>query len=262
MFRKNEEDIQNLKVPTVRNTKIPLKEISEIYTSSGSAFIYRDLNKRLLGIKFSVRERDLGSTIKDAQAKVNKALKLPKGYSIGWVGEFESQVRATKRLSQVIPLCLVMIFVLLFITFGNARDAGLVLVNVPFALIGGILALHITGTIFGISAGVGFIALFGICIQNGVILISVFKKNLEAKSSLESSIRQGVQSRIRPVVMTAMMAAIGLLPAALSHGIGSETQRPLAIVVIGGLVSATILTLFIFPLIVHVVYRKSLKDIK
>jgi heavy metal efflux system protein len=261
-FRRNEEDIRNLKVPTVRNTKIPLKEIADIYTSSGSAFIYRDLNKRLIGVKFSVRERDLGSTVNEAQARVNKVLKLPKGYSVGWVGEFESQVRASKRLSQVIPLCLVMIFILLFITFGNARDAGLVLVNVPFALIGGILALHITGTIFGISAGVGFIALFGICIQNGVILISVFKKNLEAKQSLESSIRLGVQSRIRPVIMTAMMAAIGLLPAAMSHGIGSETQHPLAIVVIGGLISATVLTLLIFPLIVHVVYRKNLKDIQ
>jgi heavy metal efflux system protein len=261
-FRKNEEDIQNLKVPTVRNTKIPLKEIADIYTSTGSAFIYRDYNKRLIGVKFSIRERDLGSTIKEAQGRVAKVLKLPKGYSVGWVGDFESQVRASKRLTQVIPICLVLIFVLLFITFGNARDAGLVLINVPFALIGGILALHITGTIFGISAGVGFIALFGICIQNGVILISVFKKNLESKFDLESSIRQGVKSRIRPVVMTALMAAIGLMPAALSHGIGSETQKPLAIVVIGGLVTATILTLLIFPLIVHVVYRKSLKDLR
>lgn len=261
-FRKNEDDIRNLKVPTVLNTKIPLKEIADIYTSTGSAFIYRDFNKRLIGIKFSVRERDLGSTIKDAQANVDKLLKLPKGYSVVWVGEFESQVRASKRLTEVIPLCLTLIFVLLFITFGNARDAGLVLINVPFALIGGILALHATGTIFGISAGVGFIALFGICIQNGVILISVFKKNLEAKMDLETSIRLGVKSRIRPVIMTALMAAIGLLPAAMSHGIGSETQRPLAIVVIGGLISATVLTLLIFPLIVHLGYRKDLKDIK
>jgi heavy metal efflux system protein len=136
-----------------------------------------------------------------------------------------------------------------------------VLVNVPFAIIGGILALHVTGTIFGISAGVGFIALFGICIQNGVILISVFKKNLENKLSLDDAVRQGVKSRIRPVIMTALMAAIGLLPAALSSGIGSETQKPLAIVVIGGLISATILTLLIFPLVVQIVYRKNLKEI-
>jgi cobalt-zinc-cadmium resistance protein CzcA len=260
-FRKDEEDIKNLKVPTVRGTKVPLKEIADISTSTGSAFIYRDLNNRLIGIKFSVRERDLGSTIKEAQAKVDKALVLPKGYSIGWVGEFESQVRASKRLSQVVPICLIMIFILLFITFGNAQDAGLVLVNVPFAIIGGILALHVTGTIFGISAGVGFIALFGICIQNGVILISVFKKNLENKFSLDEAVKQGVKSRIRPVIMTALMAAIGLMPAALSSGIGSETQKPLAIVVIGGLISATILTLLIFPLVVQIAYRKNFKDI-
>jgi cobalt-zinc-cadmium resistance protein CzcA len=261
-FRKDEDDIRNLKVPTIRGTKIPLKEIAEIGKSTGSAFIYRDLNQRLIGIKFSVRERDLGSTIKEAQEKVNKLINLPKGYSISWVGEFESQVRASNRLSQVVPLCLVLIFVLLFVTFGNARDAGLVLINVPFALIGGILALHATGTIFGISAGVGFIALFGICVQNGVILVSVFKANLDKRMSLDKSIREGVKSRIRPVIMTAMMAALGLLPAALSTGIGSETQKPLAIVVIGGLISATILTLLIFPLIVNIVYRRDYKHIE
>jgi heavy metal efflux system protein len=261
-YRQDEEDIKNIKVPTIRGNKVPLKEIAEIGKSTGSAFIYRDLNKRLIAVKFSVRERDLGGTIKDAMANVNKQLKLPKGYSIGWVGEFESQVRASKRLAQVVPLCLVLIFILLFITFGNARDAGLVLINVPFALIGGILALHITGTIFGISAGVGFIALFGICIQNGVILVSVFKKNLENRMTLDQSIIEGVKSRIRPVVMTALMAAIGLLPAAMSTGIGSETQKPLAIVVIGGLVTATVLTLLIFPLIVQIVYRKNYSHIE
>jgi len=256
-YRKDEEDIKNLKVPTIRGTKIPLKEIAEIGKSTGSAFIYRDLNKRLIAVKFSVRERDLGSTINDAMGHVNKNVNLPKGYSLGWVGEFESQVRASKRLAQVVPICLVLIFIWLFITFGNARDAGLVLLNVPFAIMGGILALHITGTIFGISAGVGFIALFGICIQNGVILISVFKKNIEYGMRLDDSIKEGVRSRIRPVVMTALMAALGLLPAALSTGIGSETQKPLAIVVIGGLVTATLLTLLIFPLIVQIVYRKD-----
>jgi heavy metal efflux system protein len=138
---------------------------------------------------------------------------------------------------------------LLFIMFNNAKDAGLVLVNVPFALIGGILALHVTHVNFGISAGVGFIALLGICVQNGVILISVFNQNLKESMPLDAAIFEGVKSRIRPVVMTATMAAIGLLPAAISTGIGSETQKPLAIVVIGGLITATILTLLIFPII-------------
>jgi heavy metal efflux system protein len=255
-YRKDEYDIGELKIPTVKGTRIPLKEIAEIEKETGPAFIYRDLNKRLTAISFAIRGRDLGGTIQEAQRAIDKNIKFPKGYSIGWTGEFESEVRAVNRLSQVVPLCIVLIFILLFITFGNVVDAGLVLMNVPFALIGGILALHATGTIFGISAGVGFIALFGICVQNGVILVSVFKKNIENKQALDNAIRTGVASRIRPVVMTALMAALGLLPAAISTGIGSETQKPLAIVVIGGLISATVLTLFIFPIIFNVVYRR------
>jgi len=191
----------------------------------------------------------LGSTIAEAQEKVDAQVQLSKGYRIEWAGEFENQVRAVNRLIEVVPLCLVAIFVLLFMAFGNVKDAGLVLMNVPFAIMGGILALHITGTIFSISAGIGFIALFGVCIQNGVILISVFKKNLEAGLPMEQALKEGIAARTRAVVMTALMAAIGLLPAAISTGIGSETQKPLAIVVIGGMVSATILTLLVFPLI-------------
>lgn len=258
-YRKDEYDIGELKIPTVKGTRIPLKEIAEIKKETGPAFIYRDLNKRLTAISFAIRGRDLGSAIQEAQRAIDKKVKLPKGYSVGWTGEFESEVRAINRLVQVVPLCVVLIFILLFVTFGNVVDAGLVLMNVPFALIGGILALHVTGTIFGISAGVGFIALFGICVQNGVILVSVFKKNLEANASLDDAIRNGVASRIRPVVMTALMAALGLLPAAISTGIGSETQKPLAIVVIGGLISATCLTLFIFPIIFSVAYNRVSK---
>ncbi len=255
-FRKNEEDIGLLMVPTIRGDKIPLKEISTIKTLTGPAFVYRDKNKRFIGVKFSVRERDLGGTIADAQQRVREKVKFEKGYEAEWTGEFENQVRATKRLGQVVPLSLMAIFVILFVLFGNAKDAGLVLLNVPFALIGGILALHATGTIFGISAGVGFIALFGICVQNGVILISVFNNNLKEGMDIDKAIAEGVQSRIRPVVMTAMMAAIGLLPAAVSSGIGSETQKPLAIVVIGGLITATILTLLIFPIIYRFFNRR------
>ncbi len=248
-FRKNEDDIGRLMVPTIRGDRIPLKEIADIKTLTGPAFVYRDKNKRFIGVKFSVRERDLGSTIAEAQRKVQEAVKFERGYEVEWTGEFENQVRASKRLGQVVPLSLAAIFVILFVLFGSVKDAALVLLNVPFALIGGILALHATGTIFGISAGVGFIALFGICVQNGVILISVFNQNLKDGLNLDEAIADGVRSRIRPVVMTAMMAAIGLLPAAVSSGIGSETQKPLAIVVIGGLITATILTLLIFPII-------------
>ncbi len=253
-FRKSEREIQNLKVPTLKKNKIPLKEIAEIKANTGPAFIYRNNNKRFIAIKFSIRERDLGSTIAEAQEKVNAGVTLPKGVEVEWSGEFENQVRAQGRLKEVVPVCLVLIFFLLFIAFGNVKDAGLVLINVPFALIGGILALHITGTIFSISAGIGFIALFGICIQNGVILISVFKKHIH-DLPLTEALQRGVTERTRPIIMTAIMAAIGLLPAAMSTGIGSETQRPLAIVVIGGLISSTILTLLIFPIIFERGYR-------
>ncbi len=256
-YRKNENDIMNLLVPTMHGAKIPLKEIAEIKKVTGPAFIYRDNTKRFIGVKFSVRDRDLGSTITDAQNKIAKNIKLPNGYKIGWTGEFENQVRASNRLAQVVPLSLVGIFLLLFIMFGNVKDSLLVLTNVPFAIIGGILALHLTGINFGISGGVGFIALFGICIQNGVILISQFQKNLKDKMPLNESILEAVKVRTRPVVMTALMASIGLLPAALSTGIGSESQKPLAVVIIGGLITATILTLLVFPIIYWVFNKKK-----
>ena len=269
VFRDDKDKIENLMVPTLSGAKIPLKEIADIKTLTGPAFIYRDNNERYIAVKFSVRGRDLGSTIAEAQAKVDNAVKLESGYEMTWNGEFENQIRATNTLSNIVPICLLAIFVILFITFGNGVDAALTIANVPFALIGGILALHITGINFSISAGIGFIALFGVCIQNGVILISVFKQNIGYKIPLDEAIRIGVISRVRPVVMTALMAAIGLMPAAISTGIGSETQKPLAIVVIGGLVTATILTLLILPIMYSSVYkwihkrqnRKMLKNI-
>jgi len=259
-FRNSKEKMLRLMIPRENGNVIPLSEIAEIKQVTGPAFVYRDNNKRFIGVKFSVRERDLGSTINEAQKNVDNNIKLPKGYTIVWTGEFENQVRASNTLGNVVPFSLIGIFILLFILFGNMKDAGLVLLNVPFAIIGGIFALHLTGVNFGISAGVGFIALFGICVQNGVILISVFNKNLKSKIDIITAIKEGVKSRIRPVVMTALMAAIGLLPAALSTGIGSESQKPLAIVIIGGLITATILTLMTFPVIYYWSYRKKYKN--
>ncbi len=260
-FRKDEKDIEELKVPSMLGAKIPLKQIAAIKKVTGPAFIYRDNTKRFIGVKFSVRDRDLGGTIADAQDQVNKNIKLPDGYSIGWTGEFENQVRASARLGQMVPISLVGIFILLFIMFGNVKDSLLVLTNVPFAIIGGIIALHLTGMNFGISAGVGFIALFGICIQNGVILISEFHNNIKLKFPLNDAILQAVKVRTRPVVMTALMASIGLMPAAISTGIGSESQKPLAIVIIGGLVTATVMTLLIFPIIFWIFNRVKQEEI-
>ena len=253
-FRQDEEEIGKILVPTMDGTMIPIKELAEIRTITGPLLIFRDNHARFCAVKFSVRGRDMGTAVAEAQEKVNASVRLPEGYSLKWTGDFENQQRATKRLSQVVPVSIAIIL------FSNARDAGLVLLNVPFAAAGGIVALWATGFNFSISAGIGFIALFGICIQNGVIMISDIKHNLKERLALSCAVKESVRSRVRPVVMTAAMAAIGLMPAAVSHGIGSESQRPLAIVIIGGLVGATFFALFVFPLIVEFVYGKMLYD--
>jgi len=261
-FRKTEDEIGKILVPAMDGSMIPIKELAEIKTITGPLIIFRDNHTRFCAVKFSVRGRDMGTAVAEAQKKVNAAVHLPEGYSLKWTGDFENQQRASNRLGQVVPISIAIIFIILFVLFSNARDAGLVLLNVPFAAVGGIVALLVTHFNFSISAGIGFIALFGICIQNGVIMISDIKENIRKKYPLEESVKRGMRSRIRPVVMTAAMAAIGLMPAAMSHGIGSESQRPLAIVIIGGLVGATFFTLFVFPLIVEIVYRKMLYDDK
>ena len=258
-FRMTVDDIGNLLVPSQNGSKVALREIATITPKTGPCLIFRDDNERYSALKFSVRGRDMGSTIAEAQEKANKDVTVKKGYNMVWQGDFENQQRATKRLEQVVPISLLLIFILLFVMFGNLKDAGLVFLNVPFAIVGGVIALHVTATNFSISAGIGFIALFGICIQDGVLLITVFKHNLEhmrnESNTLYTAIKLGVSSRIRPVMMTALMAAIGLFPAAVSHGIGSESSRPLARVVIGGILCAMIFSLLVFPLIFAWAYR-------
>ena len=260
-FRKSPADIGNLLVPTQNGSKVPIKEIASIKQKTGPCLIFRDENERFATLKFSIRGRDMGSTIAEAQQKVDAKVKLKRGYHLAWQGDFENQQRAEKRLTQVVPVSLALIFLLLFVMFGNVKDAALVFLNVPFAIVGGIAALLITGTNFSISAGIGFIALFGICIQDGVLLITVFKHNLNIirgeRLMLYTAIKLGVNSRIRPVMMTALMAAIGLCPAALSHGIGSESSRPLARVVIGGILCAMVFSLWVFPLIFGWAYRRE-----
>jgi len=279
-FRKTPQQIGELLVPTMSGSKVPIKEIATITERTGACLIFRDDNRRYAALKFSVRGRDMGSTIAEAQRKVAEKVQLKRGYSMEFQGDFENQQRAQKRLAQVVPISLILIFILLLSMFGNFKDALLVFANVPFAVVGGIAALFLTDTNFSISAGIGFIALFGICIQDGIILITMFKENLthvkgdrsfyfdletmesgegdrqrQGSLSLYDAIRMGVRARIRPVMMTALMAAIGLLPAALSHGIGSESSRPLARVVIGGILSAMVFSLWVFPLIFGWAYR-------
>ena len=173
-----------------------------------------------------------------------------------WAGEFENQTRAEKTLELVVPISIVLIFLILLFTFGSALDATLVILNVPFALIGGFLSLWLTGINFSISAGVGFICLFGVSVLNGVILLGRFKENQHNKMTIADSVREGAISLVRPIVMTALMASLGLLPAALSTGIGSETQKPLATVMIGGLITSTILSLLILPVMYDLIYSR------
>jgi cobalt-zinc-cadmium resistance protein CzcA len=266
-FRKDESSIAKLRIPTLAGAKVPLGEIASIRKITGPSMIYRDKHQRYGAIKFSIRGRDMGSVIAEAQAKVKAEIKLPKEYKMEWAGDFENQQRATSRLSQAVPISLLLIFFILFVLFGNIKDSLLVLNNVPFAMVGGILAILATGINFNISAGIGFIALFGICVQNGVILITRFKSNItELKHrpdwSFADAIKDGVASRMRPVIMTALMAAIGLMPAALSTGIGSEASKPLAIVVIGGLITNTLFNLFIYPIVFYWAYQKKVNHLQ
>jgi cobalt-zinc-cadmium resistance protein CzcA len=263
-FRGDERAISKLMVPSLSGGKIQLGEISKISKITGPSMIYRDKHQRYGAIKFSIRGRDMGSVIDEAQAKVKEQITLPKEYKLEWAGDFENQQRAASRLSKAVPVSLLLIFLILFALFGNIKDSLLVLNNVPFAMVGGILALLATGINFNISAGIGFIALFGICVQNGVILITRFKSNFaelkySPKGTIEDALRDGVETRMRPVIMTAMMAAIGLLPAALSTGIGSEASKPLAVVVIGGLITNTLFNLFVYPIVVYWVYQRKLR---
>ncbi len=255
-FRDNAEAIGKIKVPTDDGQMIPISELATIKTITGPLIVYRENHVRYCAVKFSVRDRDMGSAVDECRAKVAAAVKLLEGCRIEWSGDFENQKRATNRLAQVVPISILLIFGILYVLFGNARDAALVLSNVPFAAVGGIVILLLTGFNFSISAGIGFICLFGICIQNGVIMIMDIKHFIRHRHPLGEAVEMGMHSRIRSVLMTAMMATLGLLPAALSQGIGSESQRSLAIVIIGGLTGATAFTLFIFPLIVEAVYRR------
>jgi cobalt-zinc-cadmium resistance protein CzcA len=266
-FRKDENAISNLMIPTLSGTKVPLSEIAKIKKIMGPSMIYRDKHQRYGALKFSIRGRDMGSVINEAQSKVNEAVKLPAGYKMEWAGDFENQQRATSQLSVAVPISLLLIFFILFVLFGNIKDSLLVLNNVPFAMVGGILAILATGINFNISAGIGFIALFGICVQNGVILITKFKSNIvelkhHATWTFADAVRDGVASRMRPVIMTALMAAIGLMPAALSTGIGAEASKPLAIVVIGGLITNTLFCLFVYPIVFYWSYQKKVKHLR
>ena len=238
--------LREVLVPTPSGAQVPLANLVDFKLGSGAMNIARESGQRVVAIGVFIRDRDMGSVVADMQAQA-KDLKLPQGYSITWSGEFENQERAMKRLMLVVPLSILLIFVLLFDAFESFKDALIIICNIPFALIGGIFALLLSGIPLSVSAAIGFIALFGQAVLNGVVMVSYFNQLKQHGLDSYQVVFQGAMSRLRTVLMTAMLAMLGLLPMALSHGIGSETQRPLALVVIGGLISATLLTLFVLP---------------
>ncbi|MGE4347612.1 MAG: efflux RND transporter permease subunit, partial [Flavobacteriaceae bacterium] len=255
-YRDNQQKIGEILIPTMTGKKIPLREISDIDFLTGPTFIYREGSSRYIAVGFSIEGRDLGSTIAEAKKKVAENVKLPKANKMVWAGEFESKERASKQLAVIVPAVLLLILFLLYFNFGTIQDTLIAASTIPYAFIGGFLSLWATQTIFGISAGIGFIILFGVNTINSIILIAVMRENMK-KMPLREAISNGVHSRIRPIVMIALMGSMGLLPAALSTGMGAEIQKPLAIMIVGGLLICMILSLTVLPQVFYWAYRKT-----
>ncbi len=256
-FRDDEVKIGNILIPTQDGKHVPLKEIAGISFITGPTFIYREGSSRYVGVGFSIRGRDLGSTIAEAQQQVETHIpKLP-GNKIVWAGEFESKERATKRLAVIVPAVVLLILFLLYMNFGTVRDTLIAASAIPYAFIGGFISLWVTGTVFGISAGIGFIILFGVTAINSILLIAMIKKNLQTMSSLRRAISEAVSNRARSVLMIALMGSAGLLPAALSHSMGSEIQKPLAIMIVGGMIISMLLSFSVLPQVFYLAYRRK-----
>jgi heavy metal efflux system protein len=250
-FRESVDAARNIKVayPTSSGTNayIPLSELADISLDTGALFIYRELSQRYIPIKFSVRGRDLGGTVAEAQQRVEQAVQLPAGYRIIWSGEFDNLEAAKARLMIVVPITLLLIFVLLYSLFNSLRDSLLALADIPFAIGGGLIALYLTGLDFSISAAIGFISLFGVAVMDGILNITYFRELRASGMSVTEAVFRGSEQRMRPMLMTALSAGVGLFPAALSHGIGSQVQRPLATVVVGGMFIGPLLLLMVAP---------------
>ncbi len=256
-YRDNEDKIGNILIPTMDGNYVPLKEIADINFITGPTFIYREGSSRYIGIGFSIRDRDLGSTIAEARKKVSENVQLQTENKMEWAGEFESQQRATGRLMVIIPAVLLLILFLLYLNFGTVKDTLIAASAIPYALIGGFISLWITGTVFGISAGIGFIILFGITAINSILLIVLMKNRMQHTRNLRLAIDEAVSERIRPILMIALMGSMGLLPAALSGGMGSEIQKPLAIMIVGGILVCMILSFTVLPQVFYFAYRRD-----
>jgi cobalt-zinc-cadmium resistance protein CzcA len=246
-FRETPEDIKNIRLVSPAGERVSLGQLCSIGTQDGASQIYRENNSRYVALKYSVRGRDLGSTVEEAIKTVHNNVKLPPGYTTEWAGEYASQKRANARLALIVPITMAVIYFLLYSMFGSFKWAGLVMVTVALAPIGGLLALYFTGTHFSVSSGVGSLALFGVSVQTGVIMIEYINQLRARGHSVEESAVEGAVLRLRPIMMTMLVATLGLLPAAISRGIGSDSQRPFAIVIVGGLSATLIMSIFVLP---------------
>jgi len=260
-FRNSVDAIRNIKVAVPAasgpNAYIPLSELADISLDTGASYIYHESNSRFIPIKFSVRGRDLGSTVEEAQQRIAQNIQLPSGYRLVWSGEFGSLQAAKQRLAVIVPIALAMILVLLYGLFNSARDSMMALAGIPFSVGGGVFALYLSGLDFSISAAVGFVSLFGSSVMNGILITSYFNELRAAGRSAIDAMFHAAEQRMRPLMMTSLSAAIGLLPAAVSTGIGSQVQRPLAAVVVGGMSIGPIVLLIVVPAVQTLFVREG-----
>jgi cobalt-zinc-cadmium resistance protein CzcA len=246
-YRDTREAIENVRLLSPTGERVSLGQLTAIGTTDGAEEIYREGEQRYIAVKYGVRDRDLGSTVEEAIATVSKVVPLPKGYHYEWAGEYESKQRADRRLAMIVPMTVVLIAVILYSMFKSFKWAGLILVNVALAPVGGSLALLVTHTNISVSSSVGFLALFGVSVQTGVIMLEYINQMRAAGHTVEGAAVEGAVLRLRPIMMTMLVATLGLLPAALSHGIGSDSQRPFAIVIVGGLIVDLVMSIFLVP---------------
>jgi cobalt-zinc-cadmium resistance protein CzcA len=246
-YRNTEHAIQNIRLLSPSGERVSLAQLTKVEVRDGAYDIFREGNSRYVGVRYEVRGRDLGTTVREAMDRVNKLVKLPRGYHIDWAGEYESEQRAQARLFLVVPITVFLIFVLLYFMFRSVKWASLIMVNVALAPFGGTMALLLTGTFFSVSSGVGFLALFGVSVQTGVIMLEYINQLRARGYTIEGAAVEGAVLRLRPIMITMLVATLGLLPAAMSHAIGSDSQRPFAIVIVGGLIFDLLMSIFLLP---------------
>jgi cobalt-zinc-cadmium resistance protein CzcA len=246
-YRSTKEAIAEIRLLSPTGERVSLAQLSKVQVTDGASEIYREANSRYVAIKYSVRGRDLGSTVEEAIRDVNQKVKLPEGYRIDWAGEYASQQRSQKRLMIVLPITILVIFIILYTMFHSFKWATMMLANIAMAPLGGLLALLVTHTHFSVSSGVGFLALFGVCVQTGVIMLEYINQLRTRGHSVMDAAVEGAVLRLRPIMMTTLVATLGLLPAAMSRAIGSDSQRPFAIVIVGGLMVAMVMNIFLLP---------------